>query len=139
MNSFGINKVTLLGRLGCDPRVRHSASGDLRVYITLATNEQWHDNSTSAIKCRTEWHEVVFFGQPAEVAEAFLKKGTCICIEGQIRNHSWKDQSGQLLRRTEIIVARRGALQIVNLSIRRGAPEQESATTESSPPDCSDF
>lgn len=53
--------------------------------ITLATSESWRDKATGEMKEQTEWHRVVLFGKLAEVASEYLRKGSQVYIEGQLR------------------------------------------------------
>ncbi len=46
------------------------------------------------MKEQTEWHRVVMFGKLAEVAGEYLRKGSQVYIEGQLRTRKWTDQSG---------------------------------------------
>ncbi len=52
----GVNKVILVGRLGGDPEVRHSAGGAAIANVTIATSESWKDKNTDQKQERTEWH-----------------------------------------------------------------------------------
>lgn len=95
MASRGVNKVILVGNLGQDPEVRYMPSGGAVANITLATSESWRDKATGEMKEQTEWHRVVLFGKLAEVAGEYLRKGSQVYIEGQLRTRKWTDQSGQ--------------------------------------------
>ncbi len=99
----GINKVTLIGRLGKDPEVRYTAGGAAVANITLATSETWKDKQTGEKQERTEWHRVVFFSRLAEIVGEYLKKGALIYVEGRIQTRKWQDQSGQDRYTTEIV------------------------------------
>lgn len=98
-----INKAILIGNLGADPEVRHTATGDAVTTIRLATSEKWTDRQSGERKEKTEWHRVVFFRRLAEVAGEFLKKGAMVYIEGRIETRKWTDQSGQDRYTTEIV------------------------------------
>ena len=68
-----INKVTLVGNLGQDPRVSNTQSGTKVVNLTVATSDSWKDKATGERKDRTEWHRVVIFNPGlAETAERYL-------------------------------------------------------------------
>ncbi len=95
MASRGVNKVILVGNLGQDPEVRYMPSGGAVANFTLATSESWRDKQTGEMKEQTEWHRVVLFGKLAEVAGEYLRKGSQVYIEGQLRTRKWTDQSGQ--------------------------------------------
>lgn len=91
----GINKAILVGNLGNDPEVRATNSGQKVVTISVATSESWKDKQTGQPQQRTEWHRVVFYGKLADIAEQYLKKGSKVYIEGQIKTHKWQGNDGR--------------------------------------------
>ena len=100
-----INKVILLGRLGADPEIRVSQEGNKIARFSVATSETWKDKSTNEKKDRTEWHKIVIFSPGlSEIAEKYLKKGSLIYIEGQLRNRKYTDQSGMEKNISEIVL-----------------------------------
>lgn len=113
MASRGVNKVILVGNLGQDPEVRYMPNGGAVTNITLATSESWRDKQTGENKEVTEWHRVVLFGKLAEVAGEYLRKGSQIYIEGQLKTRKWQDQSGQDKYTTEVVVNVGGVLQML--------------------------
>lgn len=113
MGSKGVNKVILIGNLGQDPEVRYLPSGGAVCSMTLATSESWRDKATGEQKEQTEWHRVVLFGKLAEVAGEYLRKGSQIYIEGQLRTRKWTDQSGAEKYTTEIVVNVGGTMQML--------------------------
>jgi single-strand DNA-binding protein len=69
-------------------------------------SEHWKDRTTGERKERTEWHQVVLQSDGlVGVAERFLRKGSKVYIEGQLRTRKWQDQSGNDRYTTEISVA----------------------------------
>ncbi|MEM7082894.1 MAG: single-stranded DNA-binding protein [Pseudomonadota bacterium] len=99
----GINKVILVGNLGADPETRFMPSGGSVTNIRLATSESWKDKKSGEQREKTEWHRVVFFNRLAEVAAEYLRKGSQVYVEGQIRTQKWQDQSGNDRYTTEIV------------------------------------
>jgi single-strand DNA-binding protein len=97
-----VNKVILVGNLGKDPEVRHSANGDAICNITIATSEKWKDRSTGESKEATEWHRVVMFKRLAEIARDYLRKGSSVYVEGKLKTRKWTDNSGVDRYTTEI-------------------------------------
>lgn len=104
---MSLNKVMLIGNVGRDPEVRYldanSPAGQGRkvATFTLATSERYRDRSGETRE-NTEWHNIVVWGQPADVVERYVRKGTQLYIEGRIRTRSWTDQSGNKRYTTEI-------------------------------------
>ncbi|KNA29531.1 single-stranded DNA-binding protein [Pantoea ananatis] len=127
MASRGVNKVILVGNLGQDPEVRYMPNGGAVANITLATSESWRDKQTGENKEVTEWHRVVLFGKLAEVAGEYLRKGSQVYIEGQLRTRKWQDQSGQERYTTEVIVNVGGVMQML------GGKQEASGKTQSQP------
>lgn len=113
MASRGVNKCIILGNLGNDPEVKYTQSGSAIANLTVATSESWNDKATGEKKEVTEWHRVVLFGKLAEVAGEYLRKGSQVYIEGQLRTRKWTDQSGQEKYTTEIVVGMNGVMQML--------------------------
>ncbi|MCF8708859.1 single-stranded DNA-binding protein [Rhizorhapis sp. SPR117] len=100
-----VNKVILLGNLGADPEVRSFQNGGKVCNIRIATSESWKDRNTGERKDRTEWHTVAIFSEGlVGVAERFLRKGSKVYIEGQLRTRKWQDQSGADRYSTEVVL-----------------------------------
>ncbi len=127
MASRGVNKVILVGNLGQDPEVRYMPNGGAVTNITLATSESWRDKQTGENKEITEWHRVVFFGKLAEVAGEYLRKGSQVYVEGQLRTRKWQDQSGQERYTTEVVVNVGGTMQMLGSRQGGGAPQSGGA------------
>ena len=89
-----LNKVMIIGRLGKDPEIRRTASGDAVANVSLATSEKYKDKTSGEMKEITEWHNVTAFGKLAEIMEKYLHKGGEVYIEGQIKSQKWTDASG---------------------------------------------
>lgn len=113
MASRGVNRVTILGNLGNDPEVKYTASGSAIANLTVATSEEWKDKATGEKREAVEWHRVVLFGKLAEVAGEYLRKGSQVYIEGQLRTRKWTDQSGVEKYTTEIVVGMNGVMQMI--------------------------
>jgi single-strand DNA-binding protein len=100
-----LNKVMLIGNLGADPEVRSFQNGGKVCNLRVATSENWKDRNTGERQERTEWHTVAIFSEGlVGVAERFLKKGSKVYLEGQLRTRKWQDQSGQDRYSTEVVL-----------------------------------
>lgn len=100
-----VNKVILIGNLGQDPEVKSFQNGGRIANLRIATSESWKDRTTGERKERTEWHTVVLQSDGlVGVAEKYLRKGSKVYIEGQLRTRKWQDQSGNDRYTTEISV-----------------------------------
>ena len=98
-----LNKVQIIGRLGKDPEIRHTQSGDAVANLTIATSEKWKDKTSGQQQEKTEWHRVVMFKNLAKLAGDYLSKGSEIYIEGKLTTRKWQDQQGQDRYSTEIV------------------------------------
>ena len=99
----GVNKVILLGNVGQDPQSRAMPSGKAVVNLRIATSKQWRDKQTGENKESTEWHTVVMFDRLAEIAAEYLRKGSQVYIEGELRTRKWQDKEGHDRYSTEIV------------------------------------
>ena len=114
-----VNKVILVGNLGADPEVKSFQNGGRIANLRIATSESWKDRQTGEKKERTEWHNVVLQSDGlVGVAERYLRKGSKVYIEGQLRTRKWQDQSGNDRYTTEISVGGMGGV----LTMLDGAP-----------------
>ena len=86
----GVNKVIIVGNLGNDPDSKFLPGGSMVTNISVATSESWKDKNTGEKQERTEWHRVVFFNRLAEIAGQYLKKGSKVYIEGQLRTQKYE-------------------------------------------------
>jgi single-strand DNA-binding protein len=115
-----LNQVILIGRVGKDPEVRNTQSGDKIVNLSVATSERWKDKNSGEQKERTEWHRVVIFNDHiAGVAERFVKKGSLVHIEGALATRKWTDQAGVEKYTTEVVIQKFGG-RLTLLSDRDG-------------------
>lgn len=121
-----VNRVTLLGNLGRDPEVRHTQDGKPIVNLSLATTESWRDRNSGERKEKTEWHRVVIFNENlAKVADAYLKKGSTVYIEGQLQTRKWTDKDGSEKYSTEIVLQQYGG-SLVMIGGKDGSSERPS-------------
>lgn len=103
--SGSVNKVILVGNLTRDPEVRHTQDGKPIVNMTVATSESWRDKMSGERKEKAEFHRVVIFSEGlAKVAEAYLKKGSTVYIEGQLQTRKWTDKDGVEKYSTEVVL-----------------------------------
>ncbi len=114
-----VNKVIIVGNLGADPEVKSFQNGGKVCNLRIATSESWKDKNTGEKQERTEWHSVAIFSEGlAGVAERFLRKGSKVYIEGQLRTRKWQDAQGQDRYSTEVVLQGPGA----TLTMLDGAP-----------------
>lgn len=127
-----VNKVILVGRLGRDPDVRTTQSGQLVISFSLATDETWRDKNSGERKQRTEWHNVVIFNEGlAKIAESYLRKGSRAYVEGMQCTRDYTDRDGNARKITEVVLKQfHGELCLLDGG-SRSAPDEGSYGTES--------
>lgn len=89
----GYCRVSVLGRLGADPELRTSPSGQPWCRLSLATNRS--EKQGDAWVEKTDWHRVKLFGDIAERCHRVLRKGSAISVEGDLQYERWTDGQGQ--------------------------------------------
>jgi single-strand DNA-binding protein len=97
------NSVRLVGNLGMDPEVKTFDTNKKLARLSIATNDSYKNDKGERIT-DTQWHNLVFWGAQAKLAEDFLKKGDEVAIEGKISNRSYVDKDGVKRYTNEIIV-----------------------------------
>ncbi|RNC77075.1 single-stranded DNA-binding protein [Piscirickettsiaceae bacterium NZ-RLO2] len=98
----GVNKVIIVGRLGQDPDIRSTQSGESVATLSVATSEQWQDQHGVNHES-IEWHRVVLFSGLANIAKDYLRKGAQVYVEGKIKTRKWQDNQGKDRYTTEIV------------------------------------
>jgi single-strand DNA-binding protein len=96
-----VNKVILVGNLGADPEMRHTGSGDPVCTLSVATSEKFK-NRNGEMQTTTEWHKVVLFRRLADIANQYLRKGSSVYFEGQLKTRKWTDKDGLERYTTEV-------------------------------------
>lgn len=126
----GINRVTLIGRMGADAEMRSLPSGDAVANFNLATSETWKDKAGQKQE-RTEWHKICVFGKLAEIVGQYTRKGSQIYIEGKLRTRKYTDTSGTDKYSTEIVVDMGGKIQLLD-SKQDSQPEARQQSAQQS-------
>lgn len=98
----GINKAILVGNLGNDPETKYTQGGMAITKISLATTSVRKDRDGNTQE-NTQWHRVTFFGKLGEIAAEYLRKGSQVYIEGEIRYDKYTGQDGVEKFFTEIV------------------------------------
>lgn len=97
----GVNRVTIVGRLGADPEIKTVSENSTVCKLSVATSEKWlKDGKTQE---RTEWHRIVVWNKLADLCGAYLVKGRQIYLEGKLQTRSWENDQGQKQYTTEIV------------------------------------
>lgn len=114
----GVNKAVIVGNVGQDPETRYTKDGKPITNLSVATSEQWKDQSGQKQE-KTTWHRCVLFGRLAEIAGAYVRKGSKIYVEGRMQHGSFTNKDGAEVRTFEIV-----AQSIELLSKSQESPKQ---------------
>ena len=98
-----VNKIIIIGNAGRDAEVRHLASGVAVANVSIATSSYRKDKQTGERTEETQWHRVTFYDRLAEIAGEYIKKGTKVYVEGQIKYGKFTDKDGVEKPTTDII------------------------------------
>ena len=90
----GINKAIIVGRVGQDPKITDFTNGNKCAQFSVATTERgFTARDGREVPDKTEWHNIVCYGNLAQVVQNFVRKGSSLYIEGKIRTRKFTDQS----------------------------------------------
>ena len=103
MAQQGINKATVLGNVGQDPKIHVATNGNKVARISIATGRTWTDEQGQDHKV-TQWHNIVAFKGAATYIEKAIKKGSKVYVEGEMQTQNWTDQNGQPRETMQIVV-----------------------------------
>ncbi len=72
------HQTIVVGRVGKDPEVRYTTSGQAVANLSLAVTEKYKERET------TTWYRVQLWGKLAELAGEYVTKGMMLLIEGRM-------------------------------------------------------
>lgn len=101
MANFNFNKVILGGRLCADPELKVTPSGVSVTTFTVAVNRRKKDGE----KDEADFFNVTAWRNTAEFITRYFRKASCICVEGELHNRSWTDNSGVTRYAVEVIAS----------------------------------
>jgi len=86
------NRVFLIGNVGKDPDTKFTPDGLFILKFSVATNEKVKKGDEYIDK--TDWHNIVMFGNYAEKVSEYIHKGNKVWVEGRISNNTYEDEMG---------------------------------------------
>jgi len=108
-----MNRIELAGYLGSDPQVRFLGSGTKVATVRLAESYTFTSRDQKDHE-HTNWHNLVFYGPLADIAEGF-KKGENIFVDGTMQVRQYTPVDGhrrthyEVVARTTHLIAKSGA------------------------------
>lgn len=95
--NFNFNKATLAGRLTADVELKMTPNGVAVCQFTVAVTRKTNREETDFITC-------VAWRKTAEFISKYFRKGSSICVTGEIQTRSWIDpQTNQKRYATEVV------------------------------------
>ena len=104
MANFNFNKAILGGRLTRDPELRTTSNGTSVVSFSVAITRRYNGSSGDG-QPQTDFINCVAWRNTAEFVSKYFRKGSSICVEGEIQTRTWDDKDGQKRYATEVIVS----------------------------------
>ena len=100
MANFNLNYTIIGGRLTSDVELKSTQSGVSVCSFTVAVNRKYQQNG----KQQTDFINCIAWRQTAEFVSKYFKKGSSICVVGEIQTREWTDNNGQKRYATEVSV-----------------------------------
>lgn len=95
-------QITLIGNLGNDPELRHTATGAPVCSFRLAVHKQWQGQEGEQ-KEKVTWFRVTAWQKLAEVVHEHLSKGRRVLVIGEVENaQAYMSKTGELAATNEI-------------------------------------
>ncbi len=128
-------RMEVIGRLGRDPEMKYTPSGQAITSFSMATDNQYTDKSGEKVK-ETTWFRVQVWGNMAEACNKYLTKGSMVYVAGRMVADKetgapkiWKKQDGSSGTSFEI-----NASEVKFLSTNKHEGAQESAPVDEDAP-----
>lgn len=116
----GLNKISLIGRLGGDPELREYQGNKVATF-SLAVGDKYTDKEGKIVE-KTDWFRVSFLGNSADIPMKFLKKGNQVYVDGKLSSREYLDKEGK----TRFAMEVRGQ----NITLLGGAVEIQQSTAQ---------
>lgn len=87
-----INRVVLVGRLGADPELRNTSTGNSVCSFVLGVDSR--TKNPDGTKGKPYWIPCVVFSQQAENVAKSIFKGSLVGIEGRLSQRSYERKEG---------------------------------------------
>ena len=99
-----LNQCNFIGRLGDNPKMQNTQSGDAMATFSIAVSEKYNDRNGNRTE-KTEWINVQAFGKLAEIMGRYLSKGSQVFVSGRLQSRKYIGQDG--VERTAVSILAR--------------------------------
>src|SRR5262249_23158064 len=94
MSAGGVNIAILVGRATSDPATRVVKGGVSQAIFGMTTREVWVDKQTDEKREKAIHHRVVVYGPLVRAVEKCVRRGSLVCVQGQIETRRWVGKDG---------------------------------------------
>ena len=101
MANFNYNKVILGGRLCADPELKQTNGGNVVVSVNIAVNRRYQKEG----EVQADFFPIVAWNKAAELIAKYFRKGSSICVTGELQVRAWTDKDGNKRYTTEVNVS----------------------------------
>lgn len=84
-----MNKAIITGRLTADPELRQTQNGTASCRFTVAANRRFKNDKGGY---DADFITCIAWKQTAEFISRYFRKGSMICVEGNLRSGSYQDK-----------------------------------------------
>jgi len=119
---FYLNEIKIIGRATADAQVKQIGENSILATFRIVSNRQVKKRNGEKSE-KSTFVDVEVWGQRAEYAGNYVKKGTPVFVQGQLETDEW-EKDGQ----------KRSKLKIYANSIQAQRPRGESEGSESKQP-----
>lgn len=102
MASF--NHFVGVGNLARDPELKFIPSGQAVCNFTIACNRKFKKGEEWVEE--VAWIPCVAWGKVAESTAEYVKKGSCVLVDGRLQSRQWEDPHGQKRSALEVVADR---------------------------------
>ena len=95
-----MNQVIMSGRIATDVTFRETTTGTKVANYRIAVERRYKKEGQPT----ADFFNCTVFGNGAEFAEKYLKKGMKIIINGELQNDNYQDKEGNMRYRDSILV-----------------------------------
>ena len=106
-----MNNITIAGNVGRDPELKYTPANLAILKFSVADTSGKDDNK------KTTWHDIVVFGEQAEIVAEKIGKGVRVVIIGRLQIENFEKKDGTKGKRVEVIADE------VAVSLRWGASD----------------
>lgn len=104
MASLNLNKVILAGHLTATPELKQTPNGLSVTSFSIAVNRRGAKGADGQPQNAVDFINLVAWRNTAEFITRYFKKGSAICVTGNIQTRTWNDQQGNKRYATEVVV-----------------------------------